>query len=404
MIRAFLKKVFLSILALAVGRSPLDLKGALGDASSILLFKPDGIGDFVLWAEVFKEFARRYESSRITLLCCLPTGDLARSMFPAWNVVEIPRRPKNIPALLWMLLRNPELIKIEKHEVLVDIRPHRVLWELFYVAILDASRKIGFDKSSATSHGPSLPERKFFDLCVPQPNPDFADHEIFECAELRLVNQFSSYMWGLRLDGAEPDLRMFSWTQPEVQMGKRHWVIGPFSGNVIRDYPLPCWREVFQKLLSQAPPPDSLLICGALSQRGMGEQLADMLKDIIPIKNLCGRLLLSETAGILLQSELVFATESAMAHLSVALRRPTIAILGGGHYGLFAPWGTKAAPVHWIWNRLDCYGCNWKCIHPTAICIQNIPPIQIVKKSLDLLSVIRSEKNTISRKAHDMAD
>jgi len=392
MIRAFLKKVFFSVLALAFGRSHIDLSYPLENAKSILLFKPDGIGDYVLWSEVFKEFARRYESSRITLLCCVPAGELARSMFPKWKVVEIPRRPNNIAALLWMLLRNPELIKLEKHDVLVDLRPHRVLWELFYAAILDASLKIGFDKSSATSPGASLPERKFFEICVPQPNPNFADREIFECAELRLVSQFSSFIWGSPMEGVKPDLRIFSWPRPEQQIGKRHWVIGPFSGNSIRDYPLPCWKEVFQKLLSQVPPPDSLLICGALSQQGMGEELAGMLKEIIPIKNLCGRLKLSETAGILLQSELVFATESALAHLSVALRRPTIAILGGGHYGLFAPWGTKAAPVHWISNRIDCYGCNWSCIYETAICIQNIPPAQIIEKSLDLLSVIHSEK------------
>jgi len=88
----------------------------------------------------------------------------------------------------------------------------------------------------------------------------------------------------------------------------------------------------------------------------------------------------------LLQSELVFATESALAHLSVALRRPTVAILGGGHYGLFAPWGTSAVPVHWIQNQVDCYGCNWSCIQPRAICIQDIPPAEIAIKALDLLS------------------
>ena len=157
MIRAFLKKVFFSVLALAFGRSHVDLAYPLENAKSILLFKPDGIGDYVLWSEVFKEFARRYESSRITLLCCVPTGELARFMFPQWKVVEIPKRPNDIPALLWMLLRNPELIKLEKHDVLVDLRPHRVLWELFYAAILDASLKIGFDKSSATSPGASFP-------------------------------------------------------------------------------------------------------------------------------------------------------------------------------------------------------------------------------------------------------
>jgi ADP-heptose:LPS heptosyltransferase len=115
-----------------------------------------------------------------------------------------------------------------------------------------------------------------------------------------------------------------------------------------------------------------------------------MMQGTLPVTNLCGSLTLVETAGLLLESELVFATESALAHLSVALRRPTIVILGGGHFGLFAPWGMKIAPVRWITNQVDCYGCNWACIHSSAICIQNIPTSKIVEASMDLIVKVRS--------------
>lgn len=386
MSRSHFVQLFFSILAFFVGRRPLASQYPLDKAESILLFKPDGIGDFILWSAVFQEFARRCPHVKFTFLCCAPTGQLASVMFPFWRVIEIPRRPPSLFRFSCMLLRNPRLLLTGKQDLLVDLRSHRASWELLYVILLRGSRKIGLQRPVATIRGTVLPEKKFFDQLVAPEDSKAADGAEQECAELGLVNQLSLLLWGSTPAATLPDLRWVSWPQPNINFGKRVWVIGPFSGHAIRDYPLQLWREALQHLVTRIGSPDQLLICGALSQKDKAENFKEILNGILPAENLCGRIDLAETAGLLTQSELVFATESALAHLSVALRKRTTVILGGGHYGLFAPWGTTSAPVRWLVNRIDCYGCNWACIHQSALCIQNIPAAKVVESVLELFS------------------
>ncbi len=387
--RSFFIQGLFAILAILAGRRQSDVSKLLEGAKSIILFKPDGIGDYILWSRFIQECSQRYPDSKITVVCCAPTGELVQRMFPNFRVIQIPQRPKDILGFIGMLCCNPRLILVGQQDVLLDLRPHRATWELLYVILLRANGKIGLQRSAATLRGAVLPENRFYNLLVVPRASTPAQDEGFECAEFGLVRQFSSFLWGSAMTPTLPDLRMFSWPQPKLPTGKRHWVIGPFSGNAIRDYPMVRWREVFQQLAPSLSP-DSLLICGAASQSDKAEEFGKMMQDILPVTNLCGRLTLAETAGLLLESELVFATESALAHLSVALRRPTIVILGGGHFGLFAPWGMKIAPVRWMTNQVDCYGCNWACIHSSAICIQNIPTSKIVEAATELIVKARS--------------
>lgn len=380
------QKIFLSLLARFFGRNPEKSGAGIGNPSSILLFKPDGIGDCILWNRVFRQFAERYRDSVITVLCCAPVGELIFSMFPGWKVVEMPKRPASLSSFFRMLAYYPRLRNIEPHDLLVDLRAHRGLWELLYSALLRASRKIGVAKPRPVSGQADLGESRFFDFLVIGDQCRNPESETHECAELDLVDQFSSSIWGLGSQDQSPDLRDFSWGPfPERRWGT-YWVLAPFSGGPIRDYPLDKWAEVFHQLISLGRKPDRLLICGAQSQFGRAQALGHGLRGMLPVENLCGWLSLPETAGCLAQAELVFATESAVAHLAVALRRPTVVVLGGGHFGLFAPWGRRIAPVRWIWNPIPCYGCNWNCPYPKNLCISEISPREIVQSAQELLS------------------
>ncbi len=388
MIRSVAIRFLFDALAWVVGRPPAEPRPEPLRAKSILLFKPDGIGDYILWTALLQEAARGWPQAKVTLLCCAPTGELARVMFPKWKIIEIPKRPKNISAFLWMLLKNPRLYRIERHGLLIDLRPHRASWELLYVILLRADQKIGLERSRSTFRGTPLPEKRFFNILIPQPPSDPVEREKLGCEELRLVGGLLSFFGKFLKHGTTPDLRSFVWPRPPLPSGERFWVIGPFSGNSIRDYPLSKWKEALKALACQVPPPDRLLICGAASQHAAAEVFRATLKESLPVENLCGSLGLAETAGLLLEAEMVFATESALAHMAVALRRPAVVILGGGHYGLFAPWGKKIAPVEWVENRIDCYGCNWVCIQPSAICIGDIPASRVSENSLKLIAKI----------------
>jgi ADP-heptose:LPS heptosyltransferase len=71
------------------------------------------------------------------------------------------------------------------------------------------------------------------------------------------------------------------------------------------------------------------------------------------------------------RAELVLTVETATAHLAAALDRPAIVLIGGGHFGQFGPWRRSARQV-WLTHPMDCFGCNWRCIHPEPYCLTRI--------------------------------
>jgi ADP-heptose:LPS heptosyltransferase len=59
-------------------------------------------------------------------------------------------------------------------------------------------------------------------------------------------------------------------------------------------------------------------------------------------------------------------------HLGAALGKPVVGVRGGGHIGRFWPWGDpKLSRV--AATELDCYGCNWVCVHDRVRCVEDIP-------------------------------
>jgi ADP-heptose:LPS heptosyltransferase len=63
---------------------------------------------------------------------------------------------------------------------------------------------------------------------------------------------------------------------------------------------------------------------------------------------------------------LVVADDTGPAHIATALGRPTIVILGGGHFGANFPYPTAATPpgMHVLYRPMPCYHCHWICTQP----------------------------------------
>ncbi len=74
-------------------------------------------------------------------------------------------------------------------------------------------------------------------------------------------------------------------------------------------------------------------------------------------------------------------------HVAIGLGRPTVTIMGGGHFGRFHPWGD--AERNRVVNRpMPCYGCHWTCRYPTTRCILEIEPEEIGRVVGELLKVL----------------
>ena len=84
-------------------------------------------------------------------------------------------------------------------------------------------------------------------------------------------------------------------------------------------------------------------------------------------------------------------------HLAVALRKPSICIVGGGQFGAFARYGYPDIN-HWLWQKTDCYFDDWRCnrgLSPgtPAQCIEAVSLSAALQKTRSLLEYVQKNRS-----------
>ncbi len=81
--------------------------------------------------------------------------------------------------------------------------------------------------------------------------------------------------------------------------------------------------------------------------------------------NLVGQFNISGVAQMINSAELLLSNDTGPVHIAVALKKPSVAILGGGHFGIISLYGNPEINK-WVYKKQDCFGDNWRCIHNVA--------------------------------------
>ena len=79
---------------------------------------------------------------------------------------------------------------------------------------------------------------------------------------------------------------------------------------------------------------------------------------------------LQTLSDLMNKASLVICNDTAYAHLSAALNRPTIAIYGAGQETRFFPQRGRVKVVH---SAIPCRGCQWFCQFDYRACVKDIP-------------------------------
>jgi len=169
------------------------------------------------------------------------------------------------------------------------------------------------------------------------------------------------------------------------------------------------------------------VICGTAEDVTLAEEIAGHVP--CGVLSLCGRTSVADLAGVLQKGAFYVGSETGAVHVAAALGVPTVCIIGGGHFGRFYPYvqevaqpppagesaqprvlahghaggssfatqfppkAASPAPVRQplrgaagphgtlhvaAYRRMDCFGCNWRCVRDRPTCVESVPFDRVV--------------------------
>ncbi|WP_395736455.1 glycosyltransferase family 9 protein [Prosthecobacter sp.] len=148
-------------------------------------------------------------------------------------------------------------------------------------------------------------------------------------------------------------------------------LVCPLAGNTIRQYP-PATLATAIALFLQSAPAMRVTFClppgvnHILYEQPLQDAGVSSVQWVHPAD-------FKELIQAISSAHMVLAPDSAPAHLTTAMDKPGVFLLGGGQYGMFGPWQRSQRQV-WLHHAMDCYHCQWRCIHSEPYCITHIQP------------------------------
>ena len=326
---------------------------------SILLIRPDHLGDVLFTAPAVRHLRRVWPSSRLTML----TGPWAKMVaernpyldevltcpFPWFS--RQPRKSFLEPYLL--LRREAERIGGYDFDLSIVMR-----FDHWWGACL--SRWAGIP--CRTGYG--VPEVAPF---LTHPVPYVAGcHEVLQ--NLALVEAAT----GLSSDANDRNLE-FRLAQEEIESADRLLAaadvrpkdrlvcVHPGAGAPVKLWSNRAWAQVIQALMQEYGV--KVILSGGPGEVDLARDLEELLATAVncdspaAVANLAGRTDLGQLVAIMRRCDLVMGADSGPLHLAVAAGAPTVHLFGPVDARLFGPWGDPQRHLV-VASRRDCVPCN----------------------------------------------
>lgn len=130
----------------------------------------------------------------------------------------------------------------------------------------------------------------------------------------------------------------------------------------------------------------NFVVSGVPSAKEYVLNFLDKINSPDNVINLTGKTKLSDFIAVLRQCAVVLTVDSGPAHLSNALGRPTVALLGAGDPSLIRPWNTKDRTIIRLEEPLPCMPCRQNhCKLGTVECLEKLNVVRIGEAVLGYL-------------------
>jgi len=312
------------------------------------------MGDFVLWLAAGRRLAHHYRASgrKLVLVANAAWAQWAREMRIADEVWEI-----DPPRFGWDFRHRAEWLRRMRAaafgEVVQPTHSRSALWGDSLVRASGAQRRIG----SAGDCADTPPWLKRI--------ADRWFSELIDCgATTRMeILRHADFLRGLGIADFRATRPVLEAGPPPPELPAQYAVLVPGAGWDGRAWPAAAFADIGRRLAARGLTP---VVVGGPGDRPMAQLLMRELHATAVDR--VGRTTLGELASILAGARLVVSNETGPAHIAAATGTPVVCIVGGGHFGRFMPHEFEAKDERGAWpivvaHRMDCFGCNWRCIY-----------------------------------------
>lgn len=327
----------------------------------VCIYKVDRIGDFVLALGALRALVQHYGASECRLIVSSLVAPFAAAEFPEVERWEVPPDASSAWHEIRPLRRaHAATWSEEKFAELVCLRHARSIYRDITLGWIEARAWHGLGSRPTpgtlfVGHKPALVEEY----------PSTATHPW--CRELLAHRAVVA-----AATGATPDWATLRPRLASIQGGRgSDWVFCPFGSEPNRDYPEDLWIIAWRDAALPAGP---VQLLGPEERRHDLASLAERLRGEAgrPEVDVAVNLPQREFIARLAAARGIVTVESAAAHFATAFDKPAVIVIGGGHFGWFAPWGDRARQ-QWLSHSLPCFGCDWQCPYPTIHCVVDQP-------------------------------
>ena len=321
---------------------------------SVAVFALHGAGDLILSLPCLEQIRIRYpaEAYSLILYCQPAAAELAGRYAPADRLIAIDRH-RMLRSLCYRLTALRAIIA-QRHAAAVQPCYNRMLGvEDSLVRASGAGERLGSAGSPAFA-GPAarwLGDCWYHRLIQPAAQPM---HEL---------DRYSEFLEGLGWPAPPKTLPTFALPDSADAIAPGYLLIIPDSSSPLKSWPMEKFEQLTLRLADGIA--DRIVIAGRQAPQEMAQRLVRQRPDHIHDRS--GNTSIVDFLCLIHGASQIITNDSGALHFAVLLRRPVLAIAGGGLPDRYHPYPTWAgARLTIVERRLPCYGCNWNCIHNVA--------------------------------------
>jgi ADP-heptose:LPS heptosyltransferase len=377
-----LRQLFKSIVDTAIYFLCKGYSRAPRQSKTLLIFRKDGIGDYIIFYPYLKYLKKHFADYRISIVVSKVALGLS-PLLKDFDVIEFDNK-KFSASISYRYRFIRDLTKRNFEIAFYPVYSREPICDMV-MKLTGGARKASFKINTPS-------DRLYTDL-VALPEGMMLDIE--------RNREFSRYFEPTtpeQLSFPTIDVSAFDSQKAEALLKehglipKKFCVVFPGTGAEYKKWGNEKFAEVCDYLSEKNVTP---VLCGASSDISTCGAIVVNSKNPQAIVDLSGQTNIGDLAHILKQALFYFGNDTGAVHLAAAVDTPTICIMGGGHFGRFFPYGNLERNRIIFDSAMTCKGDEWACAKgllpgQSTPCIANIAAEQGIQEIDRLLSLLNA--------------